>query len=153
MFKYIIDMASDWFDPNKLFNTLYKDTGNGLVMKSSINPLQVKITNNRFIGLEPSLVNGGPGVILYMGNENIYTEITMENFLGLKFIVNKFDPVMYSATMMNYIHPEGYGYNMTSFGKESEYDNNTYSGNATISKNKSFLDDVIKLRKKSNKLI
>jgi hypothetical protein len=152
MFIKLLNMAMVWFDGPDFNNIFKKDKEGGYKVVTAVPPLQMEVYGNNFVGLEPIISFNKPGVRLYIGSSNVYTDISIERFVELHYIVNKFDPINHSAMMMNYIQRPEFGYNMTSFGNNvPEYVEETPATSTSNSNTRiSFLDELAKLRREGH---
>ena len=116
--------VSLWFTNSDLEVFVEKD-GNLIVYN---NPGMIQVYGLPFdhhLGMSPIILdyndNYIPGVRLYLNSESAYTDITVDMFMGLYYILKTYNMPLSAQTMLNYIQRPELGTNCTNFCPEIPY--------------------------------
>lgn len=136
----------------KWFNTIFKVKNNKLIISGNWNKIKVgNLSENKYIAFEPVIIEFNDntctsGVRLYINSDTVFTDIDIDKFMGLVYLLSKIDMYQCALSIMSSI-PYEYGQNI--YNMESMYQNpnlNDESEGETIvkrssNKRKSFFDD------------
>lgn len=99
-------------DIHKILTNAYQRNSNGnLELGKVFEPVKI-ILNGKTIEVIPIIINnenipgGTQGIRITLNSYENYSDITIDQFMGLKYIIDTFDMYGYAITILNYIKPE-----------------------------------------------
>lgn len=99
-------------DINKILSNAYQRNSNGnLELGKVFEPVKI-VLNGKTIEVIPIIINnenipgGTQGIRITLNSYENYSDITIDQFMGLKYIIDTFDMYGYAITILNYIKPE-----------------------------------------------
>lgn len=120
LFRNAINQASSWAQDGTFVIAGRKKE---LRLSKKLEPIKVQLPDNKFVWFEPVVIFNNdiyyPGVRLTVTKESVFTDITMDNFFGLVYLINQLDMFGYAQNMINYINRPQYGYNLHEFDDDS----------------------------------
>lgn len=79
----------------------------------------------QWISFEPIVMTNyneqfGKGIRITLGDESIYTDVVIDDFMGFVYFINTGNMFEQAQTLMNYINWHDYGTNLVSFNNEDD---------------------------------
>lgn len=141
----------------KWFSEIFATDGKKLVIKGSLRTeILANLPMNRYLKFEPVVIRYDdsqvPGVRMYLSSDALYTDISVDKFMGLVYHINTIDMHSVALAMINSLGPVPYGTNIYSMNTG---DSETVVGTGvsttkprtlpTKNNNKSFFDNIQEL--------
>ena len=123
LFRNAVNQASSWAQDGTFI--LYGKKKE-LKLSKKVLPIKVILPEQKFVWFEPVVIFYNevhyPGVRMTISDESIYTDIIMDNFFGLVYLINAVDMFAYAQNMINYLQRPELGYNLHEITDEKMFE-------------------------------
>lgn len=111
-FKSCIEECIKWFTDKK-YKSLFVQSDNNLVVAPPIPNIEINsLPGGKYIRCDPAVIEYGqtindkqPGVAITLSNPNNFVNMTLDNLMGLYYIISNVNMVMMAQNMLAYLSP------------------------------------------------
>lgn len=106
---YKLNQVAQWFMSDKYKNLFVLDNNRLRILKGNEpDPIVIeKLAQDKFLILKPVVIsfenNDMPGVRMYLSSKDNYTDITIDNFMGMLYLIENINMYESAALLLNYI--------------------------------------------------